>query len=94
MMRQLYRYARLAALGAAVLSASLLLPRHADAMTFSMPAGALAAADTAGGAQTEQVRWCNWRGCWGGYYWRPRVYGYYGVYRPRPYWGWGYRRWW
>jgi hypothetical protein len=62
----------------------------------------LSAAATIDVAQPEQVRWCGWRGCWGGYWGpRPDYYGYYRPYPyyaygyyPQPYWGWGYRRWW
>jgi hypothetical protein len=89
-MRDTFKHVRLAALAGAIFTSSMALPHRADAMTFSTPVGALAAAATADGAQAEQVRWCGWRGCWGGYYYRPRVYGYYGYYRPY----WGVRRWW
>ena len=85
-MRKVLKYVRLAALAGAVIAAGVAASHRADAMTFSTPAGALAAAADEG-SQAEQVRWCGWRGC----FWRPRVYGYYAV---RPYWGWGYRRWW
>jgi hypothetical protein len=88
-MRKVLKHVRLAALAGTVVAAGAVLSHRADAMTFSAPAGALAAVATDDGAQAEQVRWCGWRGCWG--VWRPRVYGYYVV---RPYWGWGYRRWW
>jgi hypothetical protein len=102
------KYALLAALAGAIFAMAFGLPNRADAMTFSTPAGVLSAAETIDVAQpTEQVRWCGWRGCWGGYgYWRPRPY-YYGYYRPwpyygyyssyyapYPYYGWGFRRWW
>ena len=87
-MRKVLKSVRLAALAGAVIVAGAVASHRADAMTFSNPAGVLAAAADEG-TQVEQVRWCGWRGCWG--IWRPRVYGYYAV---RPYWGWGYRRWW
>jgi hypothetical protein len=86
LMRKVLKYVRLAALAGAVMAAGVAVSHRADAMTFSTPAGVLAAAADEG-SQAEQVRWCGWRGC----FWRPRVYGYYAV---RPYWGWGYRRWW
>jgi hypothetical protein len=79
------KYSLPAALAGVIFATAVALPNRADAMTFSTPAGVLSAAATADVAQPEQVRWCNWRGCWG----PRRVYGYY-----RPYW-WGYRRlWW
>jgi len=98
------KYALLAALAGAIFTTAVALPNRADAMTFSTPSGVLSAAETIDVAQPEQVRWCGWRGCWGGY-WGPRPY-YYGYYRPypyyygyypgfyRPYYGWGFRRWW
>jgi hypothetical protein len=88
-MRKVLKSVRLAALAGSVIAAGAVMSHRADAMTFSNPAGALAAAAIDDGAQAEQVRWCGWRGCWG--IWRPRVYSYYVA---RPYWGWGYRRWW
>jgi hypothetical protein len=101
------KFALLAALAGAIFAGSISLPNRADAMTFSTPAGVLNAAATIDVAQPEQVRWCGWRGCWGGWnYAGPRPY-YYGYYRPwpyygsyypygyyQPYWGWGWRRWW
>ncbi len=99
------KYALLAALASAIFAMAFGSPNRADAMTFSTPAGVMSAAETIDVAQPEQVRWCGWRGCWGGYgYWRPRPY-YYGYYRPWPYYGyypsyyypyagWGFRRWW
>lgn len=104
-MRKVLKYVRLAALAGAVMAAGVAVSHRADAMTFSTPAGVLAAAADEG-SQAEQVRWCGWRGCWGGYgYWRPRpyyygyyrpwpYYGYYNYYTPYPYYGWGFRRWW
>ena len=98
------KYAVLAALAGAIFTTAVALPNRADAMTFSTPSGVLSAAETIDVAQPEQVRWCGWRGCWGGY-WGPRPY-YYGYYRPYAYYGyspygyypayygWGYRRWW
>jgi hypothetical protein len=87
-MRKVLEHVRIAALAGAVIAAGAVVSHGADAMTFSNPAGALAATVDEG-TQVEQVRWCGWRYCWGG--WHPRYYGYYAV---RPYWGWGYRRWW
>jgi hypothetical protein len=98
------KFALLAALAGAIFATAVASPNRADAMTFSNPAGVLSAAATIDVAQPEQVRWCGWRGCWGGY-WGPRPY-YYGYYRPYPYYaygygyypypyyGWGYRSWW
>jgi hypothetical protein len=95
------KYALLAALAGAIFTTAVALPNRADAMTFSTPSGVLDAAATIDVAQPERVRWCGWRGCWGGY-WGPRPY-YYGYYRPYAYYpygyypayyGWGYRRWW
>ena len=74
------KYALLAALAGAIFATAVASPKRADAMTFSNPAGVLSAAATIDVAQPEQVRWCGWRGCWGGY-WGPRPY-YYGYYRP------------
>jgi hypothetical protein len=85
------KYSLLAALAGAVFAAAVAMPNRADAMTFSTPAGVLSAAAAADAAQPEQVRWCGWRGCWGGYW---GVRPFYGYRYYRPYWGWGYRRWW
>jgi hypothetical protein len=61
------------------------------------PASAMPALDhglaTNQASQIEQVRWvCGPWGC----RWRPNYWGGYGFYRPRPYWGGGWRRrhWW
>ncbi len=90
-------------LGAALaLLISASLTERASAMTIAAPAGAVAAAADIG--SVEQVRYvcrrvwrcgryrCGWRRvCW----WRPGpYYGYYGYYRPYPYYGWGWRRPW
>lgn len=89
------KYLVIAAVAGAVCSAASALPNRANAMAIGMPAGlSAAAADT---TQAEPVRWCDWRGCWGGPYWGPRPYwggyyrpyGFYGPYRP---WRWR-RRW-
>ena len=103
------KFALLAALAGALFTTTVAAPDRAAAMTISNPAGVLDAVATIDEvAKPEQVRWCGWRGCWGGGwgYWRPRAY-YYGYYRPWPYYGyypayyypyygygWGWRRWW
>ncbi len=83
----------IAALAGSIFSTASALPTPANAMTPGMPAG-LSNAIT-GVNQPEPVRWCHWRGCWGGPYWGPRPYwGYYrpyGFYRP---WGWARRHRW
>ena len=95
------KYALLAASASAIFAMGFGLPNRAGAMTFTIPAGVLSAAETVDIAEPEQVRWCGWRGCGGGY-WGPRPY-YYGYNHPRPYYGyyypgyspyWGWRREW
>ena len=57
------------------------LPGPADAMTFSGPAGMRSAAAAADVAQPQQVRYCNWRGCWhGAPYWPGSPYGLWQTY--------------
>jgi hypothetical protein len=58
------------------------LPNPADAMTFSGPAGMRSAAAAADVAQPQQVRHCNWRGCWRGGvpYWPGPPYGLWQTY--------------
>ena len=51
-------------------------------MTFSGPAGMRSAAAAADVAQPQQVRYCNWRGCWRGRvpYWPGQPYGLWQTY--------------
>ena len=94
---------------AAMLAAALGAPDRADAMTMSAPAAILTAAGSGDAAQAQQVRWCDWNGCYrGAPYWPGPPYGLYqsypyvgynivpGGYYYRPLvWprAWGYRPW-
>jgi hypothetical protein len=56
-------------------------PYPAAAMTLSGAAGLLSAAAAADAAQPQQVRYCNWRGCWRGVpYWPGSPYGLWQTY--------------
>jgi hypothetical protein len=57
------------------------LPNPADAMTYSGAAGVLSAAAAAHVTQPQQVRYCNWRGCWSPVpYWPGPPYGLWQTY--------------
>jgi hypothetical protein len=74
--------ALLAIMAGAMFAGIAALPSPADAMTFSGPAGMRSAAAAADVAQPQQVRHCNWRGCWRGGvpYWPGPPYGLWQTY--------------
>jgi hypothetical protein len=73
--------ALLATIAGAMFAGAAGLPGQADAMTFSGAAGMRSAAAAADVAQPQQIRYCNWRGCWhGAPYWPGSPYGLWQTY--------------